>query len=116
MAAKIENGNYVFENNGKLIEISGNEEILQRAFFRIKAHKGEFELDKTLGSEIYKLDLNAVTNDVLFMHIAEAVMPIEEVEVTAVEKATEQEGFRIMVYLNVNDEAAILELFYPQKP
>ncbi|MEG0693418.1 MAG: hypothetical protein RR444_10100 [Oscillospiraceae bacterium] len=115
MTAKIENGDYVFKNNGSLIEISGKDAILQRALFRLKAHRGKFELDKTIGSELYKLDLKSASNDRLFVHITEALMPIEELEVTGVEKAVNDKlnQVYITVYLKLNNEDAIIELVNP---
>ncbi len=112
MTPKIQNGDYVFKNTGNLIEISGKEEILQRAFFRLKAHYGEFELDRTLGSELHKLDLNTATNDRIFVYVTEALMPIEEIEVDAVEKTIDDNNGQIYitVYLKVSGEDAIIEL------
>lgn len=111
MVAKIKNGDYVCNNNGSIIEISGDEEILQRALFRLKAHYNNFKLDKSLGSEIYKLDLKSVSNERLFSHVTEVLMPIEEIEVTDVEKTIDENTNEvyITVYLKLNNENTIIE-------
>lgn len=112
MTAKIENGDLVLDSNGNLIEISGREEILQRAYFRLMAHYGEFELDPTFGSELYKMDLSSASEDMLFAYVLEVLMPIEEIEVTGVEKSIPDENGQIIltIYLRVLSENAILEI------
>lgn len=111
MTAKITGGDYVFENTGKLVEIDGKEEILQRALFRLQANYGQFELDKTLGSELYLLDLKTASTDRIMTHIIEALMPIEQIEVIEVEKAIREadDGVLITVYVTLGGEAAIIE-------
>lgn len=116
MTAKISDGNYTFDSCGNLLEADTNEELLQRAYFRLTAHYGEFELDRQLGSELYKMDLANTSDDIIFSHIVEVLMPISEIDVTAVEKvisSNDNGGNLILltVYLRLNNsENAIIEL------
>ena len=112
MIIKIIDGDYAIDNLGRFIVSSGIDEIIERALIRLKVKKGSFIYDKELGSELYLVDLNTADEDMLIAIISEALYPIEELEVTGVERLINKVDNTLVltIYLKINNENAIIEL------
>jgi hypothetical protein len=63
MDALIKNGDFALDQGKRPMAIKGIEELIQRALFRLMIPKGSFELDKSLGSELYRLKY-AINGDI----------------------------------------------------
>lgn len=80
---KLENGDFAVDGRGLPFFIDEIEEILQRAYIRLKVPKGSFVLDKELGSTLYKLkelsdkDLHTAA----LIAVREALLPVEGIVV-----------------------------------
>lgn len=109
---KLENGDYALDNSGNILEVSGVEEIINRALIRLKAKKGGFPLDLSLGSELYLSDINSASYESLFGIVSEALAPISEIEVTDIEKHIDKENERLYltIYMKISGTDAIIEL------
>ena len=51
----LRDGDYVPDGAGSLVKLTGAEEVLQRALFRLSARRGSFPLLPELGSGLYLL-------------------------------------------------------------
>lgn len=109
---KLENGDYALDNSGNILEVSGVEEIINRALIRLKAKKRGFPLDLSLGSELYLSDINSASYESLFGIVSEALAPISEIEVTDIEKHIDKENERLYltIYMKISGTDAIIEL------
>ena len=55
MELKLQNGDYLPDGVGGLRRVSGPEELLQRALFRLTARRGQFPFLADLGSRLWQL-------------------------------------------------------------
>lgn len=55
MTLLLENGDYVLQDNGRLRELTGQEQLLQRVLIKLTARRGGFPLMPTLGSRLWQL-------------------------------------------------------------
>ena len=55
MELKLVNGDYVPDGAGGMVRLSGAEEVLARAIFRLTARRGQFPFLPELGSRLYQL-------------------------------------------------------------
>lgn len=114
---KLENGDYALGKTGNILDVHGEEEIISRALIRLKAKKGGFPLDLSLGSEIYLSDINKLSYESLFSMVSEALAPIPEIEVSDIEKNIDKENQRLYltIYMKVKKREVILELSEQEK-
>ncbi len=113
MVTKIANGDYAVDHLGRFITSSGVDEIIERALIRLKVKKGSFTYDNELGSELHLVDLNTADYDLLIAIISEALSPIQQIEVTGVERQANKDdkALTLTVYIRINNENAIIELY-----
>lgn len=55
MELELRNGDYVSNGTGGLNRLEGNQALLQRVLFRLKAHRGSFPFWNGLGSRLWQL-------------------------------------------------------------
>ena len=55
MELKLRNGDYVPDGTGSVIRLEGEQALLQRVLFRLKAHRGSFPFWHELGSRRWQL-------------------------------------------------------------
>lgn len=55
MTLLLENGDYVLQADGRLRELRGNEQLLQRVLIKLTARRGMFPLMPELGSRLWQL-------------------------------------------------------------
>ena len=99
MERKIQEGDYVPDGQGGLTVLSGREEALARALFRLTARRGSLPFLPRLGSRLYRLgrEKPALRQSLAAQYVAEALAD-EDVAVTGVELDREGEG-RLLVHL-----------------
>lgn len=112
MTAVLKDGDYVFDARGRIMEVSGRDELIQRALIRLKARKGQFPLDPNLGSELFRLDLNRASPDQIDPLIREALAPIHEIQVLGAERTVHPEDGRLSltVSLKIGGDTALVAL------
>ena len=54
MELKLRNGDYVPDGTGSVIRLEGEQALLQRVLFRLKAHRGSFPFWNELGSRLWQ--------------------------------------------------------------
>ena len=115
MTPKLQNGDYCFDERGRLLEARGDEALLEEAIVRLRARKGRFPLDPELGSRLYELDLNTAGPAEAEALVAEALAPMNGVELTGVETNTDPAAGRLSltVRLRIKGRDAVLELAAP---
>ena len=82
MEPKLINGDYVPDGLGGIVRCSGEEALLARVLFRLKAQRGRYPLMPELGSRLYLLAREAPASraSAALQYAAEALAP-EAVEV-----------------------------------
>lgn len=115
MTPKLRDGDYCFDERGRLLEAEGDEELMERAILRLKAKKGCFPLDPALGSELWQVDLNRAELAEIEPLLIEALAPLPEVRYTGAEISVEPESSRLVltVYLQINGKDGAVELTTP---
>lgn len=87
MEYKISNGDVVLDSCGRCVPLTSDEAVLQSAYIRIAAKKGQFFYNRELGSHIHKLDRNDENFDNKFLFLArEAILDLPQVDVKIVSK------------------------------
>lgn len=95
----IKDGDVYTDSSGAFVRISGTDELFQRAYICICVNKGSFAYDRTLGSDIRKINLNAQdAAEKLQLVINEALINCDGVCAKVLET-----GKSIKVELCVND-------------
>lgn len=112
MTPILRNGDYCFDERGRLLEAEGNEELMEQAIIRLKAKKGCFPLDPSLGSDLWRIDLHRAELSDIEPIIIEALAPMPEVRYTGAETHVEQDTGRLIltVYLSINGSDGVVEL------
>ncbi|MCI8870515.1 MAG: hypothetical protein HFF39_08250 [Lawsonibacter sp.] len=103
----IENGDYVPDGLGGLTGLTGAQEVLQRVLFRLKARRGAMPFLPNLGSSLHTLGREKpAARPALARRYVMQALEDEDVEVTGVELAEEQDGrFSLAVHLLWQGEA-----------
>lgn len=112
MDVYLQDGDAVFDGAGDLVRVTGLQEIIARAIFRLKLKRGSFPYNMQLGSELHKLDLYKLDRITLLSVIRDALDGMGELEVVDVEKTVDYENkiLYLTVYINVSGEQALLEI------
>lgn len=101
------NGDFKKDIYGRAYMISGNDEIKQKIYIILSARLGKFVYDRTLGSEIYKIDLTLP--NACDMITAQARKMLEIIPAAEVEGSEITDG-KITVYVDINGECTAVEL------
>lgn len=102
----LKEGDYAVDSHGILLKATSDEEIVQRAMILLTMPKGSFGYNKQLGSELSTVDLNNCDDNTLFAIVADALEPIEDLEVNAVNRtlAPEKDMLSITVSVSVKEK------------
>lgn len=102
----IKDGDVYSDRTGKLVRISGTDELFQRAYICICVNKGSFAYDRNLGSYIRKIDCSAQdAAEKLELVINEALINCSGVSARVVET-----GSTVTVELAVNSETKTVKV------
>lgn len=79
----LHNGDFVRNPFGHPVTLNGYNELLQQILIRLSIKKGSFELDKELGSNIYRLKSanSTILNNEALIYAREALMAMENIQV-----------------------------------
>ena len=102
MERKLVNGDYVPDGKGGLTVLTGAEEVLQRALFRLTARRGALPFLPELGSRLYLLprEKPSARQALSVQYAAEALGDEEDLRVTGAQLNETAEGLRLTVYLD----------------
>ena len=102
MERKLVNGDYVPDGKGALTVLTGAEEVLQRALFRLTARRGALPFLPELGSRLYLLprEKPSARQALAVQYAAEALGDEEDLRVTGAQLNETAEGLRLTVYLD----------------
>lgn len=100
MERVLKNGDYVPDGTGGLENVSGGEEVLARALFRLTARRGALPFLPGLGSRLYELgrEKPSARQALAEQYVAEALGE-EDVSVQSVELQQQGEGGVLSVKL-----------------
>lgn len=106
MEWKLSQGDYVPNGAGGLIGLSGGEEVLARALYRLTARRGALPFLPQLGSRLYRLgrEKPSERQALAAQYVAEALAEEPELSVQSVELAQEGEAGLLTVYLDWQGE------------
>ena len=101
MEPKLINGEYVPDGLGGIVRCSGDDALLARVLFRLKARRGQFPLMPELGSRLYLLsrEMPSAQPSAAWQYVAEALDP-EDVTVQDVILSPEGDSLTCKVLLN----------------
>lgn len=102
MERKMVNGDYVPDGKGGLTVLTGAEEVLQRALFRLTARRGALPFLPELGSRLYLLprEKPSARQALAVQYAAEALGDEEDLRVTGAQLNETAEGLHLTVYLD----------------
>ena len=115
MERKLVQGDYVPDGMGGLMGLSGGEEVLARALFRLTARRGALPFLPGLGSRLHELgrEKPSARQALAAQYVAEALQD-EELKVVSVELSQEGTRGRLHVLLEWQGEALTVELGLPR--
>ena len=113
MDTLLKDGDFYLDERGCPVKIEGANELVQQAVLRLTTRKGAFALDKSLGSELYRL--RACGKEKLASlaeaYVAQAVLPVNGLELQKVQcEATAQGVLRLDVYIKLLGEESLITL------
>ena len=102
MERKLVNGDYVPDGKGGLTVLTGAEEVLQRALFRLTARRGALPFLPELGSRLYLLprEKPSARQALAVQYAAEALGDEEDLRVTGAQPCERADGLGLTVYLD----------------
>lgn len=106
MELKIRDRDYVSDGAGGLERVSGRDELLQRALFRLSVRRGSFALAPELGSRLHLLWREKPESRAAAakQYAAEALADEEGLTVTGVELAEKGDVLNLRVLLRYGEE------------
>lgn len=106
MELKIRDRDYVSDGVGGLERVSGRDELLQRALFRLSVRRGSFALAPELGSRLHLLWREKPESRAAAakQYAAEALADEEGLTVTGVELAEKGDVLNLRVLLRYGEE------------
>jgi len=105
MGLKLENGRYVCDDTGNPISLTGTDDLIERAIFRLKCRKGKFPLDRELGSNLYLLPTEKKNNReaAALSYVTDALSDMEELTVTGISAEETEDKLNITVSISVGE-------------
>ena len=112
MEWKLVNGDYVPDGTGGFTALSGGEEVLARALFRLTARRGRLPFMPELGSRLYQLgrEKPSARQALAAQYVAEALQEEPGLEVQSVELDQSGESARLTVHLEWQGEELTVRL------
>lgn len=106
MECKIENGDYVPDGAGGLCRLTGSQEVLARALYRLKARRGGLPFLPELGSRLHLLlrEKPSARQTLAAQYVAEALKGESSLRVTGVELSGSGERGTLTVSLEWQGE------------
>jgi len=106
MERKLVDGDYVPDGAGGLTVLSGGEEVLARALYRLTARRGGLPFLPELGSRLYRLgrEKPSARQALAMQYVAEALREETELTVRSVELSQEGERGLLTVQLEWRGE------------
>ena len=90
METKIADGDYILNSRRCFVTATEFEEILRQVMICLKVKKGNFSFDPNLGNELYSLDLNEISIDMIKAYVCDALNGVKEAKVMSVERLKKQ--------------------------
>lgn len=110
MDTALENGDFRLGSNGRPVQISGEQELLQRAMIRLNVPLGSFDYDASLGSRLHTLKADdADFNEKAVSMAQEALRQLTEFTVSGVRRPADRPG-TVIVQLSYNEKTAEIEV------
>lgn len=98
------NGDFNTDNIGQVYFISGTDEIKQKVYILLSAKLGEFIYDRTLGSDIYKINLSEDTAiNKITAQARKALSCVSQAEVIKVKTDNGNIIISVKIYENIYD-------------
>ena len=112
MGLCLRNGDYVPDGRGGLRRAEGQEALLERVLFRLTARRGTFPFLPELGSRLFELSRStpAKLRENALAAASEALEPIAEAAVTAVDIREEGDKMYLSVYMQVLESEQVAEV------
>ena len=106
MERKLVNGDYTPDGNGGLTVLSGTEELLQRALFRLTARRGAVPFLPELGSQLYRLprEKPSARQALAIQYAAQALEEETELTVTGAALKDRSDGLELTVFMNCSGQ------------
>lgn len=106
MESKIENGDYVPNGKGGLCRLTGSQEVLARALYRLNARRGGLPFLPELGSRLHLLlrEKPSARQILASQYVAEALEGEKDLRVTGVELSEGGERGALTVLLEWQGE------------
>ena len=106
MELKLVNGDYVPDGAGGMVRLSGAEEVLGRALFRLTARRGAFPFLPDLGSRLHLLlrEPPSARKALAAQYAAQALEEERNLKVTQVELAGTEDSARLTVSMEWQGE------------
>lgn len=101
MTPKLENGVFVTDTLGNLIDLSDAEAILQQVIILLSIKKGSFSINPNLGSDLLNADLNQCSEEYLFQIISDSLLKIPKVKVLKVTRTAVSENHKLSLSINL---------------
>lgn len=103
MDTAIANGDFLLDDRGRPLAITGMQEILQRILIRLTVKKGSFIFDPDLGSNLYTLKTSGLSakGDALKL-VREALQDMKGISVENVSLTPTNGGDRMELYVQVS--------------
>ena len=98
--------------NGLPVQVSGIDEITQRALIRLSVRKGGFIYDPDLGSDLFNISVTKTDEGTLKSIVCEALKDMPGVTIDSVEKIVdyEEKNLYLKVYLRISGQAAAFDI------
>lgn len=112
MELMLKDGDYVPDEAGGLVTLSGGEEVLARTLFRLTARRGAFPFLPGLGSRLYQLgrERPSARPSLATQYVAEALQEEPELSVHSVELVQTGQSALLTVLLDWRGEELTAQL------
>lgn len=106
MERKLVNGDYTPDGNGGLTVLTGTEELVQRALFRLTARRGALPFLPRLGSQLYRLprEKPSARQALAMQYAVQALEEETELKVTGVALKDGTDGLELTVFMDCSGQ------------
>ena len=112
MEWKLVDGDYVPDGAGSFTALTGGEEVLARALYRLTARRGALPFLPRLGSRLYQLgrEKPSARQALAAQYVAEALREEADLDVRSVELTQTGDEIRLAAYLDWQGEELTVQL------